>query len=196
MPATRTAAAAGLAHYTTRTDQAKDTGQVDIGPHYIAAFQPTASSVAAIDTDGDGIADYLEDASGDGATAGARKATGPTWRTSASESGSPIPNPLPAFPESTHPISFIRSSMKTLFKPFALGMLSLALSGPLLAVDTPADLARRVEYSSVFRSPIRYLGADVPAAADSEAVLASFKAFDGGAEAGKAALEAFLTSAT
>jgi len=57
----RTAAAAGLYHHTTRTDQTKDSSTVDIGFHYIGlnGSQPN-------DYDLDGIADYSEDWDGDG----------------------------------------------------------------------------------------------------------------------------------
>lgn len=52
----------GLSHYTARWDYAKDTGTVDIGLHYVASD----GNGEAIDTDGDGIPDYIEDADGDG----------------------------------------------------------------------------------------------------------------------------------
>jgi hypothetical protein len=55
----RQATAAGLARYTTTWDYAKDTGLVDIGLHYVA----TANGLP-IDTDGDGLPDYVEDANG------------------------------------------------------------------------------------------------------------------------------------
>lgn len=58
----RTAAAAGLYHHTTTTDQVKDTGTVDIGFHYVAAHATTG---LPLDTDGDGLADYWEDRDGD-----------------------------------------------------------------------------------------------------------------------------------
>ena len=59
----RTVGAAGLAHFTTRPDQAKDTGTVDIGLHYVAL---TVGNVPA-DFDGDRLADYIEDKNGNGA---------------------------------------------------------------------------------------------------------------------------------
>jgi len=58
-----TADQVGLYHFTTRTSQLKETTSiVDIGYHYVAcnaAGQP-------IDTDGDGLPDYLEDTNGNG----------------------------------------------------------------------------------------------------------------------------------
>lgn len=60
----RTAAAAGLFHYTTSKTAATKEGstQVDIGLHYAA---PNTSSQPT-DTDGDSLADYFEDIDGDG----------------------------------------------------------------------------------------------------------------------------------
>lgn len=53
----------GLYHYTTQTNQLKETTSlVDIGYHYVAV---NGSGVAA-DSDGDGFSDYLEDADGNG----------------------------------------------------------------------------------------------------------------------------------
>ena len=53
----------GLYHFTTQTNQVKETNSiVDIGYHYVAVNaygQP-------VDSNGDGIPDYLEDANGDG----------------------------------------------------------------------------------------------------------------------------------
>jgi len=52
-----------LYHFTTQTNQAKETNSVvDIGFHVVA----TDSNGRPIDTDGDGIADYLEDLNGNG----------------------------------------------------------------------------------------------------------------------------------
>lgn len=60
----RGADAAGLYHYTTLIDQTKETNSVvDIGFHYVAADD----SNAPVDSDADGIHDYLEDRNGDGA---------------------------------------------------------------------------------------------------------------------------------
>jgi hypothetical protein len=53
----------GFYHYTTTTNQAKEgTSWLDIGFHYIAVN----ASGQPIDTDADGLPDYLEDANGDG----------------------------------------------------------------------------------------------------------------------------------
>lgn len=54
---------AGLYHYTTTTNQLKETNSVvDIGFHYVAVN----SSGAPLDSDGDGLGDYLEDVNGNG----------------------------------------------------------------------------------------------------------------------------------
>ncbi len=53
----------GLYHYTTQTNQVKEANSiVDIGYHYVAAD----ACGNPIDTNGDGIPDYLEDANGNG----------------------------------------------------------------------------------------------------------------------------------
>ena len=58
-----TADVVGLYHFTTQTDQVKETNSVvDIGYHYVAVD----ASGNPIDTDGDGVPDYLEDANGNG----------------------------------------------------------------------------------------------------------------------------------
>ena len=57
-----TASLIGLYHFTTQTNQVKETNStVDIGFHYVA----TTNGVP-IDTDGDGVADYIEDTNGNG----------------------------------------------------------------------------------------------------------------------------------
>jgi len=53
----------GLFHYTTRASQTKDTGNVDIGFHYVATAN--SGSAQPLDSDTDGIPDYVEDADGD-----------------------------------------------------------------------------------------------------------------------------------
>jgi hypothetical protein len=53
----------GLYHFTTQTNQFKETNSVvDIGYHYVA----TDASGNPFDTDGDGLPDYIEDANGNG----------------------------------------------------------------------------------------------------------------------------------
>ncbi len=59
----RNATNAGLYHYTVLTSQVKETNTtVDIGFHYVA----TDANGVPIDTDGDGVPDYLEDRNGNG----------------------------------------------------------------------------------------------------------------------------------
>ncbi len=65
----RSPADAGLYHYTTRTNQVKEGEEpsphmVNIGLHYIATAGPRSSQPK--DSDGDGIADYVENWHGDG----------------------------------------------------------------------------------------------------------------------------------
>lgn len=59
----RTAGDAGLAQYTTSIYQTKEgaTHQVNIGLHYVAA-----TNAVPLDSDGDGVPDYMEDANGNG----------------------------------------------------------------------------------------------------------------------------------
>jgi hypothetical protein len=59
------AGSAGLYHFTTTTNQHKETNStVDIGFHYVSLN----AANAAVDFDGDGLADYAEDANGNGMT--------------------------------------------------------------------------------------------------------------------------------
>ena len=61
--AARTPSSVGLYHYTIRTDQAKEAGSsLDVGFHYVAT-DPTG---IPLDSDSDGIPDYLEDYDGSG----------------------------------------------------------------------------------------------------------------------------------
>jgi hypothetical protein len=68
----RTAAAASLYHYTVKVDQTKAGAytppapqpMVSIGYHYVAVA--TSGAIAPVDTDGEGLADWREDVSGDG----------------------------------------------------------------------------------------------------------------------------------
>ncbi len=79
----RTADAAGFCQYSTRVDQTKENiGEtVDIGLHYVAAGN-SPSGWVPLDTDGDGIPDYVEDRLGNGATGSNAVALGETdWTT-------------------------------------------------------------------------------------------------------------------
>jgi hypothetical protein len=59
----RLASAAGLYHYTSITNSVKETNStVNIGYHYVALN----GSGQPVDSDGDGVADYIEDANGNG----------------------------------------------------------------------------------------------------------------------------------
>ena len=59
----QSAAASALFHYTTTTDQAKEAAStVDIGLHWLALNGQSQP----MDADGEGLADYLEDANGNG----------------------------------------------------------------------------------------------------------------------------------
>lgn len=61
------AAQIGLYHFTTTTNQVKEANSTnDIGFHYVAAD----ASGQPLDTDGDGLADYLEDSNGNGSYSG------------------------------------------------------------------------------------------------------------------------------
>ena len=95
----------GLYHYTTRLDQMKegnDTAKANanIGLHYIAAtnLQPLGATEQSgggstfnyqpIDTDGDGIPDYVEDANGNGVW---DQGTETDWRNPMTDNGTPDP---------------------------------------------------------------------------------------------------------
>jgi RHS repeat-associated protein len=61
----RTAALAGLYHYTTQTNQLKEgSSVVDIGVHYISL----GTNGLPMDINGDGVPDYVADSNGDGVT--------------------------------------------------------------------------------------------------------------------------------
>jgi hypothetical protein len=71
----RTSTNAALCQFTVlTTDGSKDSGVIDIGFHYVA----TDSNGLAIDTDGDGIPDCLEDVNGNGLS----ESTETDWQTS------------------------------------------------------------------------------------------------------------------
>jgi hypothetical protein len=95
----RTADAAGFCQYTTRVDQTKEAvGQtVDIGLHYVAASSSPTGWVP-MDTDGDGIPDYVENWHGDGNPNGQWDTGIETdWRipdTYTDASGNPLPDSL------------------------------------------------------------------------------------------------------
>lgn len=76
---TQTANLSGLYHYTTTTNQVKETNSVvDIGFHYVAVD----GNGAPLDADADGTADYAEDLSGNGSVS-----SGETDWTNASDFG-------------------------------------------------------------------------------------------------------------
>jgi hypothetical protein len=79
----RTPAAAGLAQHTVRVDQFKESltqptpsGEVDIGFHFAAINTTTGLPV---DSDGDGLADYLEDWNGNANASGSPDSGETDW---------------------------------------------------------------------------------------------------------------------
>lgn len=85
----RSAADAGLFHYTSLANQTKDGGQaqVNIGLHYVATASSTATT--AKDSDSDGIPDYVENWHGDGDTGANRTHTSDEtdWQNDHTETG-------------------------------------------------------------------------------------------------------------
>jgi hypothetical protein len=62
-----TADLVGLYHYTTQTNQVKEANsQVDIGYHYVAGVTDGNGNWTPMDSNGDGIPDYLQDSNGNG----------------------------------------------------------------------------------------------------------------------------------
>ncbi|MBI4326532.1 MAG: hypothetical protein HY674_14895 [Chloroflexi bacterium] len=81
----RNATNAGLYHFTVNADQTKETNSiVDIGYHYVA----TDAYGLPVDSDGDGVPDYLEDRNGNG-SADAGEADWQTYNSQNGLTGSP-----------------------------------------------------------------------------------------------------------
>jgi hypothetical protein len=86
----------GFYHYTTATNQAAQSNSVvDIGLHYLSASNGPSGWIP-LDTDGDGVPDYVEDMTGNGTTGAAAVSANETdWlnpSTYSDTNGNPIPD--------------------------------------------------------------------------------------------------------
>ena len=85
--------------------------------------------------------------------------------------------------------------MKTTFLLAALVVATAVAWSPASAQTLQSSALAQVRSQRIFPTPLEWAGPQEPAAADSEAVLAAAESFQsGGAKAGLAALESFLTA--